>query len=93
MCPGKGQDHPTDAGTRVYLVAAKGVKGRSTGFTLHTLFHLSLFRALQILFLDSLYAREDKKMKQEWNLKVRSHLEVELGPGLVSLFPWFFLPG
>lgn len=30
-------------------------------------------------------------MKQEWNFKVRNHLEVELGPGLDSRFPWFFL--
>jgi len=68
----------------------KGVKGRSAGFTLHTLSHLSLFSALQIPFLDSLYACEEEKMKQEWNFKVSSHLEVELGPGLVSLLPSFF---
>lgn len=41
--------------------------------------------------MDSLYACKEEKMKQEWNFKVRNHLEVELGPGLDSRFPWFFL--
>lgn len=85
--PGKDQDHPTGARARVYLVAAKGVKGRGAGFALPTPPHQSLVIALQIPFVPSLYPCEEEKMKQKQNSKVSSPLEVEQGPGLVSLFP------
>lgn len=42
--PGKDQDHPPVPRARVYLVAAKGVKGRGAGFALPTLPHQSLVR-------------------------------------------------
>lgn len=51
LCPAKGQDHPMEAWASVYLVAAKGVKGRGAGSTLHMFSHRTLFHALQIPYL------------------------------------------
>ena len=48
LCHIKGQQHPTDARASVYLLAGKGVKSKMAGFTLHTLSHVGLFKALQI---------------------------------------------